>query len=188
MTAWPLSSLACQTHRPATGGLHRFRVLLQRTCAVLLMLSAPCMSAALAQPVAHFSTCATGTGTNATLIIPADASFSLGGTPIAVGDEIAVFTLKGHCAGSIVWTGSSRALTVWGQDTFTKAGRALSPGDPMIFRAWDASSEHEVGGQSAFTVSFSAREAFYTTQNRFVPDGMYVVDSLQLSVPSQAAR
>jgi len=105
-----------------------------------------------------------------------------------VGDEIAVFTLKGHCAGSIVWTGSSRALTVWGQDTFTEAGRALSPGDPMIFRAWDASSEHEVGGQSAFTVSFSAREAFYTTQNRFVPDGMYVVDSLQLSVPSQAAR
>jgi hypothetical protein len=188
MTAWLSSSLAFQAHRPVTGARRRFRVLLQCTCIVLLMLSVPWTRPALSQPVARFSTCATGTGTDATIIIPADASLSLGSDLIAVGDELAVFTPEGHCAGSITWTGSNRSLTVWGQDAFFDAGKALSPGDPMTFRAWDASSGREVGGESAFSISFSAREAFYTTENRFVPNGIYVVDSLHLSVSPHAAR
>jgi len=141
-----------------------------------------------AQPTAHFSTCTTGTGTNATIIFPADASYAIGDEPIAVGDEIAVFTPAGHCAGSATWTGANLALTVWGQNAFTDGEQALSPGAPMTFRVWDASNRLEFGGEGAFTVTLNAQEPYYISENRFEPDGIYVVDSLQLDASPHASR
>ncbi len=105
-----------------------------------------------------------------------------------MGDEIAVFTPSGQCVGSATWTGANLALTAWGEDAFINEERALSPGAPMAFRVWDASNRLEFGGEGAFTVAFRAQETYYTTENRFKPDGVYVVDNLQLTASPHASR
>ena len=183
-TSFQLPSSRPNVARPHTkNGLH------QLLLAILVIgLSAAWATRAPAQPTSHFSTCTPETGTNATLILPADAFITIEGEPIAVGDEVAVFTPAGHCAGAITWTGANRALTMWGQDAFSEEGQALSPEAPMTFRVWDASTGRTFGGEGAFTVTFSEREEYHTATNRFVPDGIYVVDTLQLTASPHASR
>ena len=142
----------------------------------------------VAQPPAHFTDCLTRTGSNATVIVPASASIAMDHNEIAAGDELAVFTPAGHCVGTATWTGINIALTVWGGNDFASDDEPLEAGQPMIFRAWDASTGEEFGGETAFTVSFSDQQPYFVTENRFVPDGIYVVDSLRLNPSPHVSR
>jgi len=88
----------------------------------------------------HFSDCLSTTS-NATILIPEGVSSSLGADdqPLASGDEIAVFTDDGDCAGAGQWNGSSLALAAAGINSQEASG--FAPGDILNFRVWDASAE-----------------------------------------------
>lgn len=182
----PFPSRIARASTPPSHGATR--LLSGLTAVVLVLLCSGWSLLAAAQPPAHFSECTTRTGANATVIFSTDAHVTVDENAIAVGDEIAVFTPEGHCVGVTTWTGSNMALTVWGADAFTPEGKALETGEPMIFRVWDTSTGREFGGEAAFTLSLSQHAAYLTADNRFVPDGIYVVDTLRLAPSPQASR
>src|SRR3990172_8900881 len=73
-----------------------------------------------AQAVAqvHF-TFTPNTGEEATVAVPTSANPNIGGSPLASGDEIGVFTPAGLCVGAVIWTGSNTVITVWGDNDQT---------------------------------------------------------------------
>lgn len=124
----------------------------------------------------HFTPYAIRTGNNATLILPASAPLQVGGTTLAPGDEIAVFTADGLCAGSMVWQGKSAALTLWGDNAMTEAKDGLAPDEPLTFRVWDASEGVEYRQVS---VDLASGRPYLQTQPRYYPEGIYVVEALK---------
>ncbi len=88
----------------------------------------------------HFTDCLS-TASNATILIPEDVSSRLGadGSALAPGDEVAVFTDDGDCAGARQWDGSSLALAAAGSNDQETAG--FAPRDAFSFKVWDASAE-----------------------------------------------
>lgn len=155
---------------------------------LIIALSVAWTLPATAQSTTHFSKCTSQTGVDATVILPATAHITMDQDAIAVGDEIAVFTPDGHCAGTITWTGENAALTVWGADAVNPDRGAFQTGEPMVFRAWDASTDRVLGGDSAFRLVLRDHEPYFTTDNRFVPNGIYVIDALHLYLSPQASR
>lgn len=134
----------------------------------------------------HFRHCTSRTETNATIIIPVEAQIRLNGASIEPGDEIAVFERDGRCVGSVVWTGENVALTAWGVDSLSAAG-GLALYEPMQFRIWDASTQTEYGSDtSRLHVAFRGGKPFYTTDNRYVPDGIYLLQSLAVRTSDDA--
>jgi hypothetical protein len=137
-------------------------------------------------PVKHFTACAAGTGSNATLVIPS-------GTPklelpvgvrLEIGDELAVFGAQsGLCAGALSWDGptGAQALTVWGDDEITPAVDGLQPGEALTWKLWRRSSNEEVD----ITVTYR-QEAPYQGDGTYADGGLYLLESLpqyQLYLP-----
>ena len=120
-----------------------------RSCIVaLLLLMVPRASAQ-----GHFEECASGTGNNATIVIGAATPVLLNGFPLQLGDEIAVMTPSGACAGVLVWAGEgSQAFTVWADDPISTGIDGFAEGEEMYYRVWSEDLGAEVGGSSG-TVS-----------------------------------
>jgi hypothetical protein len=112
----------------------------------VLLLPLAFAAGAAAQP-AHFAACAANTGESATVVFPAGADASVNGVPLAAGDEVAVFTPGGHCAGAVVWPGSGLpfAFPVWGDDPMTPGRDGLRTDEPLQFRLWLQEADEEVG-------------------------------------------
>lgn len=125
----------------------------------LAVLAAPTPDASVV--LQHFQACASRTGASATVILPAQAEILLPADAIAPGDEVAVLSPSGTCAGAAVWTGDAVALTVWGDDPFTPEIDGLSPGDPLTFAVYDVSNgvRHEAVGVR-LQEAFGAEEAY----------------------------
>lgn len=80
-------------------------------------------------------TCAFRTGVNATLILPDSVRITVRGATLQPGDQLAVFSPSGRCAGVLTWTGEAAALTVWGDNEQTPAiVEGMTAGDPFHFR------------------------------------------------------
>lgn len=94
----------------------------------------------------HFTNCATNTGENATVLIPAASLLThpdLHYTPQA-GDEIAVFNPADNlCVGTLVWEGTNGALTVWGDNSLTPVIDGMVTGEEMQWRVWDSVGNRE---------------------------------------------
>jgi hypothetical protein len=127
-----------------------------------------------AQP--HFDACAARTATNATVILPTGSVF-IGDRAVDYGDEIAVYSPDGRCAGAVTWTGVNTALTVWGYDSLSAAAGTvgLRPGAPLLFRVWDASAGTEAGGRGAFALELAAGDPPLTAEPRYAPGAVYRV-------------
>lgn len=121
----------------------------------------------------HF-VCASGTGNNATIAVPASINPNIDGVPMATGDEIAVYTTDGICAGATVWqVGQNAAITVWGDDDQTEQKDGMSTvngGEIMKFRMWRKATNTEI---TQTTVTYSRGEG------RYKIDSLYVLASLQ---------
>ncbi|MBI4546678.1 MAG: T9SS type A sorting domain-containing protein [Ignavibacteriae bacterium] len=116
----------------------------------------------------HF-TFVSNTGRNATVGIPASANPNIGGIPLASGDEIGVFTPSGLCVGAVVWTGSSNALTVWGDNEQTPDTDGIHSGEQMFYRVWQRSINTEYPDVN-FT--YSQGDSIY------IDNGIFVLSSL----------
>jgi hypothetical protein len=138
-----------------------------------------------AQTTSHFGECSPRTNSNATIVLPADASIALGADSVEAGDEIAVFNAAGECVGAASWMGVNTTLTVWGSDLVHEEDVGLHDGEAMRFRGWDLSEQTEY---SNATVSFSDTKPYLITENRYVSDGIYVLETLHYHADARASR
>jgi hypothetical protein len=129
----------------------------------------------------HFAQCVSRTATSATIIIPDHVDSHVYGAPLEVGDEIAVFNRRDVCVGAVRWSGASVALTVWGDDSLsTQSGLRL--GESLRFHVWDASERAEYApANSRILVGFAEAKVYYVTEDRYVPNGIYYVDTFVVS-------
>jgi len=79
----------------------------------------------------------TNTGTNMTIGIPVDSWETIPNE----GDEIAAYATNGMLVGSVTYTGSSTALTVWGDDKTTDELDGLLDGEEILFEIWRKSDD-----------------------------------------------
>jgi hypothetical protein len=137
----------------------------------LCLLAVP--SAMSIAPPQHFQACASQTGRTATLIVPAAAAPRLGNRLIQPGDELAVFTPSGACAGAAVWTGESLAVAIWEEDREAVARAGFAPGTPLMFRAWRAASNE------VYTVAEDVEyDRSYDASGVFASDAIILLDRL----------
>lgn len=130
----------------------------------------------------HFTDCAERTAHNATLILPE------GTASLDTGDEIAVFSPRGRCAGAAMWHGEALALTLWGHDAGME-GAGLAPGDSLRFRLWDASAKIEYNaGNSQLKVALATGKPHLETCLCYRPNAIYVVERLRATLTRQVSR
>jgi hypothetical protein len=135
---------------------------------------------------APFAPCLSGTASNATLLLSEGTDVSVSGRSLRPGDEIAVLRPGGRCVGSAVWTGGSIALTVWGGPAVPGAAAdslyGLRAGDPMTFVIYDASTDTLYSSaQGPATIRFRAEPPHLVAENRYVPDGIYRLETLHVT-------
>ena len=121
----------------------------------------------------HF-TFTSGTGNNATVVVPASANPNIAGTLLASGDEIGVFTPGGSCVGAVAWNGSSTAIAVWGASTLPVMP-GIQPGEAMSYRVWRKSTNTEF---SSVGVSYSSAPPSTQWDGLYHQDALYVLSSL----------
>jgi hypothetical protein len=136
-------------------------------------------SLATVQATPHFEACHERTGNNATLIVPASA-VDLNGGSLEAGDELAVFTPDGMCAGWAVWKGSNAALAVWEDNPLTPDVDGFMPDQPLRYAVWDASEGVEYGQSTPVRVNYHTD---FDDEGVFYPDAVYLVSSLTASAP-----
>ena len=93
-------------------------------------------SATPVYPVTKFAE-KTSTGSNMTIGIPLDSWESLPED----GDEIAAYSGNGMLVGSVTYTGSATAITVWGDDITTDEVEGLLEGEEISFELWRKSED-----------------------------------------------
>jgi len=139
-------------------------------CIAVLTLT-PCVHAESSR--SYFQNCQSDTGANATVVLTELTGLFLLNRPghldmLNAGDEIAAFTPEALCVGKRVWNGETMAFTMWADDTLTPEKDGYAPGDPIIFRAWNASRRTEL---SSIYVEY--REDF-NTSGQFATDAIYL--------------
>jgi hypothetical protein len=100
---------------------------------------------------------ATNTGNNMTIGIPME-SWEVAPEE---GDEIAAYSESGMLVGSVTYTGSSTALTIWGDDATTDKVEGLLEGESMSFELWRKTEDkieevkihHWVEGNNVYSVN-----------------------------------
>lgn len=106
----------------------------------LLSLFLPCAAVLLFSRPAHaqgFEDCVQNIN-NATIVVPHSVQATVAGDSLSTGDEIAVFTDDGTCAGRGVWNDESLSIAAAGADSQHPVG--FEPDEPITFRVWEASS------------------------------------------------
>ena len=119
--------------------------------------------------------CQTDSWASALVLIPPDPALLVGGAPLDPGDQIAVMTPDGACAGASAWDGAGTALTVWADDPMTDDVDGLREGEPVSLVVWDA-SENAV--RSAGDVALAYDPAFDPGLG-FTPDGLYILAGIE---------
>lgn len=116
-------------------------------------------------PPQHFNDCASNTGSNASIGIPADVTIN-GDLELAIDDEIAVFTPDGSiCGGMKLWDGDNTGIAVWEDNTVTEEVDGFQAGQEMTFIIWDRSENVEI----------PVTEVTYS-----LGDGLYAPNSFQV--------
>ncbi|MCF8370647.1 MAG: T9SS type A sorting domain-containing protein [Bacteroidales bacterium] len=117
--------------------------------------------------IKHFGT-SRSTGNNMTLGIPLSAWEE---SP-EIGDEVAVFTPQGELAGSSVFTGKHLAITIWGDDEYTKTSESLELGGTFSIRLW----HHKSGKEEVIDV-----ESWSEGNNQYTVDGISIAAKVMLT-------
>lgn len=119
------------------------------------------------------------TGNNATIGIPLSANPSIDGVPMAVGDEIGVFTPDGLCAGAAAWDSVNTAITAWGDNEQTTVVDGLRSGEQISYRVWQKSTDTQYDD---VTVTYSQGDGIY------MPDKIFVLATLDAKGSTSAVR
>jgi hypothetical protein len=148
------------------------------------------------------------TGVNATLILPDSVRITVRGAALQAGDQLAVFSPSGRCAGVLTWTGEAAALTVWGDNDQTPdIVEGMTDGDPLRFRVRRAAPDpagtpprsapspaaseddpappavdpHTTPLDAPASIVLSDDRPYLTTTPVFQPDGIYILRDLHIN-------
>lgn len=112
------------------------------------------------------------------MILPSEIAPTLDGEPLANGDELAVYTPRGTCAGAEVWAGNNMAFPVWGDDVITEGiAEGFVSGEELSFRIWDASAGQEYWGDTLkLSVSYTS-DPPYNSSGQYQTNGIYLLSS-----------
>jgi hypothetical protein len=126
---------------------------------------------------------------NATVIIPEAVLSDMAGEPIADGDEVAVFTPDGKCAGVAVWNGNAQALSIQGDNSLTPEKDGFNAGEELYFRVWDVSKQIVHGkGTDRLSVHYDDSSPLYRSDGRYQSDAIYVVSNIGTNAGATAAE
>ncbi len=101
------------------------------------------------------------TGDNHSVVV---TGATLGEEALDVGNEIAVFTPAGICAGAGVWNGDQAGFAVWGDDDQTEEVEGFRAGEELSFRIWE----------------YNLRSEFTATPRYSRGDGEYQIDGISV--------
>lgn len=134
----------------------------------------------------HFKNCLSTT-TNATLLVPGTVSTHLGADTdtLTTGDELAVFTPDGTCAGVGHWDGANLAIATAGTNPMESEG--LEPGDPFQLRIWDASSDTTYHVEPKYEAC-DETNPLCRDDGRYEPDALYTLASLSSASQSPSGE
>jgi hypothetical protein len=130
----------------------------------------------------HFTECVEPTAASASIIFPETATLDLD-AQLHEGDEVAVFTPEGICAGVGVWSGDALALAVWEDDPLTDEVDGFTRGQDLAFRLWKSGSSREIGDAEALSVEF---DSSYSVEGGYAHDAVFVVSSMRAEFPTRA--
>ena len=119
------------------------------------------------------------TGENATIVVSTDINprFS-DDVPLAIDDEIGVFTSDGRCCGAIVWEGKNSAIAVWGDNSQTPNVDGFATEDTLRIHIWHKSDNKEYLAASEYQID---HPVFYR------PNGFSVLTSLIANLTTDAS-
>ena len=103
------------------------------------------------------------TGSNHSVLIQNTIPIDINGSTIAIGDYIGVFydSLGSlSCAGYMLWTGSSDAVTAWGTESGVVNGFASN--EVFKWKIWDASENIEYSATATYLSSFPNTSLYAT--------------------------
>ncbi len=95
------------------------------------------------------------------------------------GDEMAIFTPDGVCAGYTVWEDDHAVLVAWENSPLTTVADGFEPGQPLAYAIWDASTAVEYG--RGFGGVYVAYNLVVAESELFETDAIYVVSDLAAS-------
>ncbi|MCX6257077.1 MAG: hypothetical protein NTW49_04135 [Bacteroidia bacterium] len=116
------------------------------------------------------------TGTNHSILIPSTAQLSVDGQPLETGDYIGVFyDLNGipACGGYVEWTGSTCAVSAWGDDSQTTLKDGFASNEAFLWKVWRASVNMVYNATVTYMPSPPMPNSGY-----FVTNGMSGITSL----------
>jgi hypothetical protein len=133
----------------------------------------------------HFEDCVSprDTGSSSHVVVPLDADVRLtsGELPM-VGDEIALYTKDGLCAGSAAFDTVRAVVTVAGPNAGPFLPNGYEPGEALKYEFFDTSTgeEHDLGSDAAYTC-----EGLPICEDvgEWMPDRLYNVTRLGSSDP-----
>lgn len=122
------------------------------------------------------------TGENAVLIIPLQTApqFS-SGEPLAIGDEIGIFSPDGICCGAAVWENVNLAITIWGDDGMTREKDGFYEGDSLCIRLWNKiwDKEEPAQAESNIPLIYQNDQLYVLTKLLGIPEtGAHAKDKL----------
>ena len=117
---------------------------------------------------------------NATVIVPTSAQATVAGDPLEAGDEIAVFTSDGTCAGQGAWDGESLSISAAGEDSQTQRG--FTSGEPLSFRVWDASTQASYDMEVVYEPC-DASDPLCKDEGVYENDVVYTLDRIETAAP-----
>lgn len=153
-----------------------------RTCiavlASILVLPAP----VLAQE--HFTDCLSNNVYDASVVIPTDATITLekSGDGLSTGDEVALFSNDGQCAGVAVWDSTKEAIsiTVTTVDSTASILEGFETGEKLKYRIWRASDKRTFDVTSA---SYDCSLSGCRSDGQYERNAIYEVTELDASTP-----
>ena len=123
----------------------------------------------------HFDGCLAN-ASNATVIVPSDVASDLGdGATLAPGDEIALFTDDGTCAGMAEWADTNLAIAAAGANSQDTSG--YKPDEPLQFKVWDRSTSTTYIVDASYEACESD-DTLCRDDGRYATDAFYVVSRL----------
>jgi PKD repeat protein len=118
------------------------------------------------------------TGTNHSIIIPANTPILINNTPVLNGDYIGVYYLDDSnnlaCGGFIVWDGATAVLTAWGDDFGTPQKDGFDTDEAFTWIIWRASNFTEYTSSAIYMPVGGA----ITHQGYYANNGMSGILSL----------
>jgi hypothetical protein len=129
----------------------------------------------------HYTNCLSNNANDATVIIPSDAAVTLGsGDSLSTGDEIALYSNDGRCAGIGVWDSSKTALSIAVADRDNTAGvtEGYETAEELKYRIWRKSDGQEF---QVASVAYSCSLPGCKSDGLYERDALFEVETLDAS-------